>query len=206
MLIDIDGNIIIKNNSIFPDDNYEKLRIQALNCSRCSLRAAATQVVMGKGNTNKKIMFIGEGPGANEDKLGEPFVGRAGQLLNKIFKKTGIEREQIYITNTVKCRPPGNRNPTTEEADCCSSILISEIKIINPMVIIPLGSVALKYLFDDNYSITRMRGKWLKRGNYYILPTFHPSYLLRNPAMKKQAWRDFLLLKKAIDRLTELGY
>lgn len=200
-----DNGYIKKNNLIkYPNDNFESLEAEALKCKRCQLREGCTQVVMGKGNIEKKIMFIGEGPGANEDKAGKPFVGRAGQLLNKIFSAVGIKRSEVYITNVVKCRPPGNRNPTTNEMEACTPILTAELELINPKVIVPMGSVALKFLIDDNLSITRTRGKWIKKGKFYFLPTFHPSYLLRNQSMKKPAWQDFKTIKKSIDRIEEL--
>ncbi len=188
----------------YPTTSYNVLREKAIKCNRCPLRKGATQVVMGKGSTSKKIMFIGEGPGADEDRLGEPFIGKAGKLLNRIFQAAGIKRDEVYITNIVKCRPPNNRNPSRKEADCCAPILIAEINLIKPKVIVPLGSVPLKFLVDEKASITRMRGKWIKKGNLYLLPTFHPSYLLRNGKMKKYAWYDFQLIKKAIARIAEL--
>ncbi len=188
----------------YPDDNYEELKMKAQKCERCHLRAKCRQVVMGEGNTRRKIMFIGEGPGGDEDRQGRPFVGRAGQLLNKIFSAVNIKRENIYISNIVKCRPPDNRVPTWDEMDACAPILAAEIKIIEPKVIVPLGSTALKYLVDDNLAITRARGQWYNKGKLYFLPTFHPAYLLRNSNMKKYAWRDFKLIKKAIKRIDAL--
>lgn len=204
MLFDRQGNLTVSCLIQYPDSDYQLLREKALECKRCHLREGASQVVMGKGAVNKKIMFIGEGPGADEDRRGEPFVGRAGQLLNRIFAAVNIKREEVYITNMVKCRPPGNRNPSSGEVAACAPILAAEIKLIDPKVIVPLGSVALKNLIDEEASITRMRGKWIKRGKYFFLPTFHPSYLLRNERMKKAAWYDFRLIKKAIDRIEEL--
>lgn len=204
MLFDQNGNIQIDCGIKYPNTDYQKLKDEALKCNQCPLRSGAKQVVMGKGNLNKKIMFIGEGPGADEDRLGEPFVGKAGQLLNRILAAAKINREDVYITNMVKCRPPHNRNPLSSEIKKCTPILLAEIKIINPKVIVPLGSIALKHLLDENASITKMRGKWTQRGKYFLLPTFHPSYLLRNPAMKKAAWHDFQLIKKSIERIEEL--
>lgn len=187
----------------YPEE-YKALKKEALDCERCHLRQQCKQVVIGEGSLENKIMFIGEGPGADEDRLGRPFVGRAGQLLDKMLAAVGIERKDVYISNIVKCRPPGNRQPTFSEADTCSPILISEIKIIDPKVIVPLGSVALKYLLDKDASITRQRGKWKNRGKYYFLPTFHPAYLLRNNNMKKNAWHDFKMIRKAVDRINEI--
>ncbi len=204
MLLTKNGEIKYKNLISFSDNDYHSLKNEALNCKNCHLREKCTQVVMGKGSIENRIMFIGEGPGAEEDKKGIPFVGRAGRLLDKLLEAIKIKREDIYITNIVKCRPPGNRVPTINEAKACAPILQAEIKLINPKVIVPLGSTALKYLVDDNMSITRMRGNWIKRGKIFILPTFHPAYLLRNSNMKKYVIHDFKLIKKAQLRIKEL--
>ncbi len=194
------------NDNLFkyPLDDYESFKEKALKCERCHLREGCTQVVMGEGSIDNKIMFIGEGPGGTEDKKGRPFVGRAGQLLNKILKSVNIKREDIYITNIVKCRPPENRNPTDNEMEACSPILKTEIKYIKPKVIVPLGSVALKYLVGPDKKITKDRGNWFNKGELYFLPTFHPAYLLRNERMKKPVWNDFKMIKKAIDRINDL--
>lgn len=205
MLFDQEGNFKIKQLFSYPNNNYQELKKQALKCSRCQLRAGANGVVMGEGNINNKIMLIGEGPGANEDRLGHPFVGRAGKLLNKILKAVDLKREDLYITNVIKCRPPGNRVPKQEEFNACVSILMAEIEIIKPKVIVTMGSTATKYLINPKNSITKIRGKWLQRGNIYFLPTFHPAYLLRNEKMKKYSWHDFKLIKKASDRIKELS-
>ena len=204
MFFDENGNITIQKLIQYPNDDYNKLRKEALKCERCKLRQSCKQVVMGEGSLENKIMFIGEGPGANEDKLGRPFVGKAGKLLNKIFDVVNIERKDVYITNIIKCRPPNNRTPSISEAKACMPILKSEIELLDPKVIITLGSTALKYLVDREMAITRNRGEWIERGKYYILPTFHPAYLLRNPNAKKSVWRDFKLISKAVERINEL--
>ncbi len=204
MLFDQEGNFNIVQLFSYPDDDYNKLKNEALKCSRCRLREKCNGVVMGEGSLASRIMLIGEGPGANEDRQGRPFVGRAGKLMNKIFEAVNLKREDIYITNIVKCRPPGNRVPTKEEFESCVSILMAEIKLIEPKVIVPLGSTALKFLIDPNASITKMRGQWIQRGDYFFLPTFHPAYLLRNKKMKKYSWYDFKLIKKSADRIKEL--
>ena len=188
----------------YPENDYEVFKEKALKCERCNLRSSCTQVVMGEGSLDHKIMFIGEGPGASEDKKGRPFVGRAGRLLDKILESVNIKRDNIYITNIVKCRPPENRNPTDNEMKACSPILKTEIKYINPKVIVPLGSVASQYLIDSSIKITKDRGKWYNKGELYFLPTFHPAYLLRNENMKKPVWKDFKKIKKAVDRIEEL--
>lgn len=204
MFFDKNGNITIQKLIQYPNDNYQELRKEALKCERCKLREVCNQVVMGEGSLENKIMFIGEGPGVNEDKEGRPFVGKAGKLLDKIFNSVNINREDVYISNIIKCRPPNNRTPSISEAEACMPILKSEIELIDPKVIVTLGSTALKYLVDPDMSITKNRGQWIERGKYYILPTFHPAYLLRNPNVKKSVWRDFKLISKAIDRINEL--
>jgi DNA polymerase len=188
----------------YPENDYNEFKEKALKCERCNLRGTCTQVVMGEGSLDHKIMFIGEGPGASEDKKGRPFVGRAGRLLDKILESVNIKRNNIYITNIVKCRPPENRNPTDKEMKACSPILKTEMKYINPKVIVPLGSVASQYLIDSSTKITKDRGKWYNKGNLYFLPTFHPAYLLRNADKKKPVWKDFKKIKKAVDRIEEL--
>ncbi len=195
---------LTENMFKYPENDYKKFKENALKCERCNLRSTCTQMVMGEGSLDHKIMFIGEGPGASEDKKGRPFVGRAGRLLDKILESVNIKRENIYITNIVKCRPPENRNPNDNEMKACSPILKTEIKYINPKVIVPLGSVASQYLIDSSIKITEDRGKWYNKGNLYFLPTFHPAYLLRNANMKKPAWKDFKKIKKAVDRIEEL--
>jgi len=205
MLFDQDGNFKIQQLFSYPNDNYERLKKEALKCRRCQLRENANGVVMGEGNLKNKIMLIGEGPGANEDRLGRPFVGRAGKLMDKILASVNLKRKELYITNVIKCRPPGNRAPRQNEFEACVSILSSEIELIQPKVIVTLGSTATKYLINPEESITNVRGKWFKRGDLYVLPTFHPAYLLRNEKMKKYSWHDFKLIKKAADRIKELS-
>jgi DNA polymerase len=205
MLFDQDGNFKIQQLFSYPNDNYKNLKEKALKCSRCQLREEANGVVMGEGNLNNKIMLIGEGPGANEDRLGRPFVGRAGKLMDKILASVNLKREDLYITNVIKCRPPGNRVPRKNEFEACVSILRAEIELIQPKVIVTLGSTATKYLINPEESITNVRGKWFQRGDIFILPTFHPAYLLRNENMKRYSWHDFKLIKKAADRIKKLS-
>jgi len=185
-------------------ESLEELKSIATKCQRCALCDQATQVVFGSGNSNTGLMLIGEGPGADEDSEGIPFVGKAGRLLNKILEAAEIEREDIYITNVVKCRPPGNRQPTINEMKSCLWILAQEIKLVNPKIIVPLGSTALRGLLDPNGRITRMRGRWFESKGYYFLPTFHPAALLRDEKKKLPVWKDFLKIKKAYDRYLEL--
>lgn len=205
MLFDQQGNFKIQQLFTYPSDDYQNLKQEALKCHRCQLREGANGVVMGEGNVDNQIMLIGEGPGANEDRLGRPFVGRAGKLMDKIFDAVNLKREDLYITNVIKCRPPNNRVPHQNEFEACVSILRAEIELIQPKVIVTLGSTATKYLIDPEESISKVRGNWFQRGDIYFLPTFHPAYLLRNEKMKKYSWYDFKLIKKAADRIKELS-
>lgn len=176
-------------------ETIEDLKQSCNNCEKCKLHTTRQNIVFGVGNENAKIMFIGEGPGGDEDKLGEPFVGKAGQLMNKAFDIVGIKREEVYIANIVKCRPPNNRNPEYEEADSCKEYLESQINLIKPQIIILLGSVALKNILGKEYGITASRGKWFEKDGIKILPTFHPAALLRDETKKIDFWND---LKKIV--------
>ena len=176
--------------------NWNELEEACNNCKKCKLCNSRTKVVIGTGNKNAKIMFIGEGPGADEDSQGIPFVGKAGQLMNKAFEGIGIKREDVYITNIVKCRPPQNRNPEKEEAQSCKEYLDTQIKLINPEIIILLGSVALKNILGEEYGITASRGKWFEKNGKKILPTFHPAALLRDETKKIYFWQDLKMLTK----------
>jgi DNA polymerase len=167
-------------------------------CRKCQLAKSRQNIVFGEGNINADLMFIGEGPGAEEDKQGRPFVGRAGQLLTKMIQAMGLKREDVYIANIVKCRPPDNRNPFKEEAQSCIEYLMEQIKIVKPKVIICLGSVAATYLLNTEKQISKLRGQFTNFNDIKVMPTFHPAYLLRNPSKKKEAWED---LKKVINFL-----
>lgn len=147
-------------------------------------------------------MLIGEGPGADEDNLGEPFVGKAGKLMNKAFAGLGIERESIYIANIVKCRPPQNRNPEKDEAEACIDYLRSQVMLVKPKIIVLLGSVALKNILGDEYGITASRGKWVEKGGILYMPTWHPAALLRDETKKIDFWKD---LKEAMAKLSEIA-
>lgn len=191
------------NNNLSKKDSMEQLKASLLNCNKCKLAKYRTNIVFGYGNVDTTLMFIGEGPGAEEDKQGLPFVGRSGQLLTKMINAMGLTREDIYIANIVKCRPPENRDPFIEEAKACINYLRSQIQIIKPSVIVCLGSVSLNFLLQpDNklkLNISKMRGQWQDFYGYKVLPTFHPAYLLRNPSKKVDAWNDLQLV------MTELG-
>jgi len=161
------------------------------SCQKCVLGKTRKKLVFGKGMEKAAVLFIGEGPGADEDAKGIPFVGRAGRLLTKMINTLGIEREDIYITNIVKCRPPENRNPTPAEISCCLPILKQQIELVNPRLIVTLGNIPSKTLIPELPGITKAHGKIMKYDNWTMLPTFHPSYLLRNRSAMPKAWEDF---------------
>ena len=169
---------------------WEELEEACNNCTKCKLCTNRHNVVIGTGNKNAKIMVIGEGPGADEDVQGIPFVGKAGKLMDKAFDGIGIKREEIYIANIVKCRPPNNRNPEDEEADSCKEYLDSQIKLVNPEIIVLLGSVALKNILGKEYGITASRGKWFEKDGIKYIATFHPAALLRDETKKIDFWKD----------------
>ncbi|MGC9771466.1 uracil-DNA glycosylase [Fervidobacterium islandicum] len=174
-------------------------------CQACPLWLQRTNVVPGEGNLHSPIMFVGEGPGEEEDKQGRPFVGKAGQLLTKILESVNIKREDVYITNVVKCRPPNNRVPTPMEIQSCSPFLIAQIEVINPRMIVPLGSTAASFFLGKDEPITKIRGKeFVWKGGIIIFPMFHPSYLLRNPSKEKGSpkdltWQDIKKVRKYYD-------
>lgn len=168
------------------------------DCTRCRLHKGRTKLVFGVGNVNADLMFIGEGPGADEDAQGEPFVGRAGQLLNNMISAMGIKREDVYIANVVKCRPPGNRTPEKDECDTCSPFLMRQIDVIRPKVIVALGAVAAKNLLAVNDSMANLRGRWYEFKDSKLLVTYHPAYLLRDPRQKKEAWKDLQMAMKEL--------
>jgi uracil-DNA glycosylase len=166
------------------------------DCTRCALHKGRSKIVFGVGNINADIMFVGEGPGADEDAQGEPFVGRAGQLLNNMISAMGIKREDVYIANVVKCRPPGNRAPEKDEAETCSPFLMRQIDVVNPKVIVALGATAAKNLLAMNDSMANLRGRWYDFRGTKLIVTFHPAYLLRDPRQKKETWKDLQMVMK----------
>lgn len=180
----------------------ESLKELVLTCKQCRLSEGRNNVVFGEGATNAKIFIIGEGPGRDEDLQGRPFVGRSGQLLDKILHACGFNRqEHVFIGNIVKCRPPDNRAPLPDEREMCMPYLLQQLELIDPQIIILLGATALNGLIDPKLKITQVRGKWMKWNKRYVMPTFHPSALLRNPNLKKDAWEDF---KMVIDKYREI--
>jgi DNA polymerase len=161
------------------------------DCTRCKLcTLGRRQVVFGVGHPDARLMFVGEAPGEDEDKQGEPFVGRAGQLLTKIIEAIGLTRDQVYIANVIKCRPPGNRNPEPDEVAACEPFLFRQIHAIKPRVIVPLGKFAAQSLLKTTDPITRLRGREFQYLGASLIPTFHPAYLLRNPSAKRDVWED----------------
>jgi uracil-DNA glycosylase len=181
------------------NDLLDEMRALALACEKCRLAKTRTQVVYGVGNPNADLMFIGEAPGRDEDIQGQPFVGRAGQLLTDIIKAMKLTRDDVYIANVIKCRPPENRNPEPDELEACRPWIRRQIEIIQPRVIVTLGRFALQSLTEKSYGITAVRGQWLDYNGIKVMPTYHPAYLLRNPAAKKDVWSD---MKKV---MAELG-
>jgi DNA polymerase len=169
-------------------------------CTRCGLCSGRTQVVNTHGNHKARLMFVGEAPGADEDAQGKPFVGRAGQLLTKMIEAMGMKREEVIIGNVNRCRPPGNRQPTLEEAAICRPFLFREIATVRPEVIVVMGNTALRNLLEIKAGISSVRGRFHDYHGIPVMPTFHPAYLLRDPSKKRETWED---LKKVIDRLDE---
>jgi len=170
--------------------DLEALRQQALTCRGCPLCEQRTNAVFGEGDPRAGLMFIGEGPGFDEDQQGRPFVGKAGQLLNRMITAMQFTRESVYICNIVKCRPPGNRVPMPEEAEACLPYLKAQISLVSPQVIVLLGATAAHYLLGRQEGITRLRGRWLDYNGIPVMPTYHPAFLLRKPEAKRDAWND----------------
>jgi DNA polymerase len=172
------------------------------DCQRCKLAGRRKNIVFGVGDPRAALMFVGEAPGAEEDRRGEPFVGRAGQLLDKMIAAMGWTRESVYIANVLKCRPPGNRNPERDEVEACQPFLARQIDVIAPRVIVTLGKPAAHLLLDTNAPISALRGRFQSYRGITVMPTFHPAYLLRSPERKRDTWND---LKKVIAELARLG-
>jgi len=185
----------------------EELERRVQDCQRCGLAKGRTQVVFGEGDPQADLMFVGEGPGEVEDRTGRPFVGPAGQLLTQILASVGIPREEVYITNVVKCRPPGNRVPTRQEMDACWEWLAAQIALINPKIIVTLGNAATQRLLGRSEGIGQLRGRFYRwKGGIEVFPMFHPSFLLRNPSRKKGSpkyltWLDIQTVKERLSLL-----
>jgi DNA polymerase len=181
------------------EDEWQALMNAAHNCNACRLAGTRKNVVFGVGNPHADLMFVGEAPGRDEDEKGEPFVGRAGQLLTDIIKAMKLTRDDVYIANVVKCRPPENRNPEPDELDECRPFIRRQIEMIQPKVIVALGKIGLQSLTEKSYAISAVRGQWLDYNGIKLMPTYHPAYLLRTPSAKKDVWND---MKKV---MAELG-
>lgn len=175
-------------------ETLEEINEEVKKCTKCGLCENRINTVFADGNPNAKIMFIGEGPGGDEDKQGVPFVGKAGQLMNQAFKGLGIDRSKIYIANIVKCRPPGNRTPLKNEAMACLGYLRNQVMLVKPEIIVLMGNTALKNILGDEYGITSCRGKWIEKKGIKYMPTFHPAALLRDDSKKIEFWNDLKLV------------
>jgi len=197
----------IKRTLIVIEQEFRMMAAEVNTCLRCPLHEKRTHGVFGTGNPFAELMVIGEGPGEEEDKQGLPFVGKSGQLLDKILAAAGFSRqENVYIANIVKCRPPDNREPTPEERATCLPFLLLQIEFVQPSIIILLGSTALKGLIDPNGKITQARGKWMEWNDFLVMPTYHPSALLRNPDLKKEVWEDMKLVVQKYREMVDPGH
>ncbi len=181
--------------------SFIQLKNDIEKCEKCLLHATRTNTVFGEGNISARVMFVGEGPGRDEDELGRPFVGRAGLLLDKMLGSIGLNRNDVYIANILKCRPPGNRDPEPEEAAACIGYLRAQVALIKPKIIVCLGRVPAKYILGQDIRIMRDRGVWHEVKGFSIMPTYHPAALLRNELLKKDAYKDLLEIKARLDRI-----
>ena len=180
---------------------FEKLYNECASCKKCPLHETRTNCVFGVGNKNADLMFVGEAPGEQEDLSGTPFVGRAGQLLDKFLYAVDIDREDVYIANILKCRPPKNRDPLPAEEDACIDYLRAQVKLIKPKIIVCLGRIAAMRLIDPNYKITKEHGIWVKKGNFLMTAVYHPALLLRDPRRKEEMLTDMKKIKEQLDLL-----
>ncbi len=188
-------------------NDWHTLKEECFACNRCPLGKTRTNLVFGVGNEKAEVMFIGEGPGEQEDLQGEPFVGRSGQLLDKYLDAIDLDRNKnVYIGNIVKCRPPKNRDPLPEEQDACMDWLKAQTRLIRPKIIVCLGRVAATKLIDPDFKVTRQHGQFFYKNGFYMMGTFHPSALLRNPAQKPDAFEDFIALREKIIEVCDRTY
>lgn len=188
-------------------DSFEQLKTDCLACTDCPLADTRTQVVFGVGQENAEVLFIGEGPGENEDLQGEPFVGRGGQLLDKYLEHIDLSRDKnIYIANIVKCRPPKNRDPREEEQAACEHWLREQVRLVHPKIIVCLGRIAAQKIIKPDFRVTKEHGVFFERKGFYLMGTYHPAALLRNPAQKPDALEDFIKLRKKIQEVCERTY
>jgi DNA polymerase len=198
------GTITPKDEASLPrvDETIEDIWNDIGECTRCPLSASRTHVVHSEGNRRAQLMFVGEAPGANEDEQARPFVGRAGQLLNKIIEAIGLKREDVFIGNVNRCRPPQNRTPTLAEAATCKPFLLREIAIVQPKVIVVLGNTAMRNLLETKEGITKVRGQFQDYKGIKVMPTFHPAYLLRDPSKKRETWEDMKKVREYLKSVT----
>jgi DNA polymerase len=186
--------------SSLPTDELGKIRADLGDCRRCRLCEKRKHIVFGSGNSQAKLMFVGEGPGADEDIQGLPFVGRAGQLLTKMIMAIGLSREEVYITNVVKCRPPQNRNPEPHEIETCLPFLTRQIASVRPRIICALGRIAAQALLSTQTPISQLRGRFYTVDNIPVMSTYHPAFLLRNPAAKRPVWEDLQAIQRELEK------
>lgn len=187
------------------EKTWEILEGAVHSCKKCRLWEMRTNVVIGRGNPESDIMFIGEGPGQQEDLTGKAFVGTAGQLLDRMLESVGLNEESVYIANIVKCRPPGNRDPLEDEKEACMNYLRYQLGLVKPKIIVCLGRIAATSIISPEFKITKQRGQWMERKGYYIMATYHPSALLRDESKKRPAWEDFKAIKAKYEELKERG-
>ena len=185
------------------NDSWSQLLADCQGCTACELHQTRTNCVFGVGNQNADILFVGEAPGENEDKTGTPFVGRAGQLLDKFLFAVDIPREDVYIANILKCRPPKNRDPLPAEEDACMDFLRRQVRLIQPKIIVCLGRISAMRLIKPDYKITKEHGEWVERGNFLITAVYHPALLLRDPRRKEEMLTDMKKIKEKLDELKE---
>ncbi|MBI5199495.1 MAG: uracil-DNA glycosylase [Nitrospirae bacterium] len=201
--IPVSSKFITQNSpdskALSPEELLQNLRKVIGNCRKCKLNKGRTQIVFGVGNPKSEIVFVGEAPGRDEDLQGEPFVGDAGQLLTKIIESMGLKRQDAYIANVVKCRPPNNRNPESDEIESCEPFLLKQLEIIKPKIICALGTFAAQTLLITKEKISSLRGNFYYYHDIKVMPTFHPAYLLRNPGDKKLVWEDIKKIMKELN-------
>lgn len=192
----------VEHSKVESVDSLDAVRVELGDCTRCALAGMRKNIVFGSGSSEADLMFVGEAPGAEEDIQGLPFVGRAGQLLTRIIQAIDLQREQVYIANILKCRPPQNRDPQPDEVDSCEPFLFRQIESIRPLILVALGKYAAQTLLQSKTPISRLRGTFVDFRGILLMPTFHPSYLLRNPSAKREVWED---MKNVRDQLKRLG-
>lgn len=190
--------VIVPESAV--SESIEDIRLELQDCGRCVLGTTRTNLVFGVGNPNARVVFVGEAPGRDEDLKGEPFVGEAGQLLTKIIQAMGFSRDDVYICNVLKCRPPDNRNPLPPEIDACRPFLLRQVKAVDPEVVVALGTFAAQTLLRTREPISHLRGRFHDYHGIPLMPTFHPAFLLRNPAMKREVWNDMKAVMKRLGK------